>query len=179
MLGGLSLILQQRKLAIRMFVIGAAIACWAGIARNVAPSGPVSHIEAAALAALLALPIGLLFAPKRLARTIAPLGVLILVGWSLGPTIVDTLQTEFEHHWIIALLIFATPFVTAAIVTGAIKGLRARVLARGQWRGAQRALLRILDWLIGGRSTARGPRRHIGDVGPTHRAKRGRGPSSI
>ncbi|HVZ17143.1 MAG TPA: hypothetical protein VG897_08500 [Terriglobales bacterium] len=173
---GAFLALQQRKIAMRLFCAGGAVAAVASLISTYNTSTGADRLAIlAALMVAAGLCAILILKARRGAIILVLAGV---AGWIIASTFKTPINWLFGHWWDVPIAL-VVPCAAALIAKESTRGMR------GRYQGAHRAnsvshfLSQLLDHLGGGRRGSRRRNRHIGDIGTTKRSRRGAGPNMI
>jgi hypothetical protein len=173
---GAFLVLQQRRIASRLFCAGCVVAVIGSLASiHDASTGADRMAVLATLVVAAGLCAILIFKVRRRATYFVAAGI---AGWLVASTFKPTINWLFGHWWIVPIALLV-PCAAAFIARMWLNG--ARDQPRGARRGnsASRFISQLLDHLGGGRRGWHRRNRHIGDFGTTKRSRRGAGPNMI
>jgi hypothetical protein len=173
---GAFLVLQQRKIALRLLCAGCVVAVIGSLASiHDASTGADRVAVLAALVVTAGLCAIVIFKVRRRATYFVAAGS---AGWLIASTFKPTINWLFGHWWIVPIILLV-PCVAAFIARMWLDGTCGQ--PRGVHRGnsASRFISQLVDHLGGGRRGSRRRNRHIGVFGTTKRSRRGAGPNMI
>jgi hypothetical protein len=173
---GAFLALQQRKIALRLFCAGGAVAAVDSLVANRGMSTGADRLAVmAALAVAAGLCAALIFKARRWAIFLIFVGV---AGWVIASTFGTTINWIFGHWWIVPIALLV-PCAAALIAKAWTDGMRDRARGAHRANSVSHFLSGLFDHLGGPRRGSRRRNRHIGDIGTTKRSRRGAGPNMI
>ena len=171
---GAFLALQQRKIALRLFCAGGAVAAVGSLSSTYNASTGADRLAVlAALVVAAGLCAILIFKARRWAIFLILSGV---VGWVIAATFKTTINWLFGHWWIVPIALLV-PCAAALIARTWLRSMRDPDHGARRANSASHFISQLLDRLGGGRRGSRRRNRHIGDIGTTKRSRRGAGPT--